>query len=110
MRVSQLVALCSPLSILAGCVNTSQQCMTIRTINQDGSKAGMPFVRYIIKTQEGQLYRGVTNQYEFNDAVPTGYPDGARVEFPESVSKVPFEQRPSIHTTPSPSVESGEST
>jgi hypothetical protein len=84
--------------------------MTFRTVNQDGSRAGIPYVRYLIKTKEGEVYRGVTNQYGFTHAVPTGYPDAAKVEFPESVSTVPVEDIPSIHTAPRPSAGSGEST
>jgi hypothetical protein len=69
--------------------------MTFRTVKEEGADTGMAFVRYLITTQEGETYSGVTNMDGFTTAVPTRFPDDAKIEFPQSVSKVSARSIPS---------------
>ncbi|MEQ7919139.1 hypothetical protein ABQX22_08070 [Xanthomonas sp. WHRI 1810A] len=95
MSYSFRVAIVIIFSTLAGCSVPPQQCMTFRTVKEEGANTGMAFVRYLITTQEGETYRGVTNKDGFTSTVSTRFPDDVKIEFPQSVSKTSARSIPS---------------
>ncbi len=70
---------------LGGCSKLPYQCLTYQVFGDAENQVIHPFVRYQILTQEGETYKGVTNQYGFTRAVPTRYPDTAGIGFPATL-------------------------
>jgi hypothetical protein len=87
------------LFMLGGCSKPPYQCVTFQAFDEGNGQAVLPFARYDILTQEGEIYRSTTNKYGYANAVPTRYPDAAQIEFPETLPGLPVERLPSFEKT-----------